>query len=207
MLKPKFAALVLAVATVLTAMALAAPAPASRQTAAATRLATFKIDGVHSSVVYRIRHNGVGNFWGRFNQIKGEYHIDPDALDSSNISIEIPIASIDTGHGQRDGHLKSPDFFNEKEFPTATFKSTSFEKGDSNTFTVKGNLSFHGKTNPVTAQVEWIGSSDTGRQGYRSGMEARVTFNRSQWGMTYGIEQGGLGDEVLLIIAVEGERQ
>jgi polyisoprenoid-binding protein YceI len=180
---------------------------ASPQSHSSVRLAPFKIDAVHSSVLFRIRHNGVGNFWGRFNEVKGEYKIDPDALDASSLTVEIPVASVDTANKNRDDHLKGPDFFNAPEFPVATFKSTSFEKSDSNHFTVKGDLTLHGKTNPVSAKVEWIGMKDTGRQGFRSGMEAQFTFERSKWGIDYGIEQGGLGDEVMMIIAVEGVRQ
>jgi hypothetical protein len=135
----------------------------------------------------------------------------PRAPSSSTSPIPPPRPSIDadkiaTGIGKRDDHLKSPDFFNSKEFPKIAFRATSFEKVDARRVKVKGDLTLLNVTKPVDVALEFIGEGDTA-QGHKAGLEATFTIKRSDFGMTTYLEGNAIGDEVKLIVALEGKRQ
>lgn len=187
-------------ATLVTAPAVVAPAPASPVSSADT----YVIDPGHSGALFRIVHLGVAPFWGRFNEIAGEYTIDLD--DAANCSIAVTLAadSVDTNSGDRDNHIKSPDFFNVKEFPELVFESTKISGGEGGKYRVVGDLTFHGVTKEVTAEAELIGQADTPR-GSKSGFEATLTIDRNDFEVkTY---PGALGDEVRIVLFVEGNKQ
>jgi polyisoprenoid-binding protein YceI len=103
----------------------AAPAPV--QDAAAPSAGSYSVDAVHSSMLFRILHNRVANFYGRFNEISGSFTWDGEDLSKAKVIIEIPTASVDTNDTKRDDHLKGPDFFNVRRYPKLTFKSTKVE--------------------------------------------------------------------------------
>lgn len=166
----------------------------------------FKVDAVHSVVVFGVGHVGVSRFYGTFNAPTGLFLIDPSNPSASSIEIVVETEKVNTGSSKRDDHLRSPDFFNAKEFPTMTFKSSSFEKSGGKSMTVKGDLTMIGQTKPVTASVEFLGEGET-RQGYKAGFEAVFTIKRSEFGMTKYLEGNAIGDEVKLIVAIEGVRE
>lgn len=179
-----------------------APLPKAPVPAQAT---TYEIDSVHSTALFRVLHAGAGQFWGRFNTIDGTFNFGDEGEDSAlSIDVAIPIESVDTNHDGLDRHLKSPDFFNAREFATMTFKSTSVEKVDDRNFAVTGDLTIRGTTKSIVANVEWTGSSENDRGGKRCGIEAKFMINRSEFGVEYGISRGSLGDEVRIIVALEG---
>lgn len=180
----------------------AAPAPA----AASAEALTYVIDGVHSSVLFRIEHMGVGQNWGRFNDISGSIDYDPENPASSSIQVEVDAASVDTANEKRDGHLKSGDFFSVKEFPTIAFESTKVE-GRGDDLKVTGNLTLHGVTKPVTAAVTHVAHGTDPGGNAMVGLEARFGIKRSEFGMSYGIENGGAGDQVDLIVSFEAKHQ
>ncbi|MCE2967831.1 MAG: YceI family protein [Phycisphaerales bacterium] len=189
--------------------AITSPAQAAAQASAAQSAAAsgpFDIDAVHSSVVFRIKHLSVANFYGMFEKISGKFHIDPANLDKSMIEATVDVASIDSNNKDRDQHLLSDSFFAAKEFPTMTFKSTKFTKTGENTFDVAGELTLLGKTRPVTTKVEFTGQGPGRPPGSTvAGLEARLEFKRSDFGMSYML--AGLSDEVGLIVALEGIRK
>ncbi|MEY5061450.1 MAG: hypothetical protein RIS45_1371 [Planctomycetota bacterium] len=164
---------------------------------------TYGVDDVHSSALFRVHHAGAGQFWGRFNDISGSFTL---SSDPSKMSFDITVAvdSVDTNAEKLDGHLKSPDFFNSKEFPTMTFKSTSAKKGANGMFEVAGDFSMHGVTKSVTAMVEVTGESTM--MGARGGAEAILTVKRSDFGMNYGVEKGAIGDSVKIVVNLEGTK-
>lgn len=178
----------------------AAPAIAPMASSQAT---TFQVDAVHSAVVFRVGHLGVAKFWGRFNSISGSFAYDEADPAASMFDFTVATESVDTGNEARDRHLKSPDFFNAREHPNITFQSTAIEPASSDKWNVTGDLSLHGVTKSVTASIEWIGEGQT-RQGFKRGFEATFTIKRSEFGMSYGLENEAVGDEVKLIVAVEG---
>lgn len=182
----------------------AVPAPANAN--------AYRIDPVHSNVLFRIRHAGAGVFWGRFGQIEGTFELDPAHLDASFFKVKIPIASIDTSNSKRDEHLRSGDFFNARQYPTAEFESTSIEATeDPAVFVLKGNLTITGKTKPVTARLFYGGEGSFQGKAIK-GFEAELTIKRSEFGITTylapdGSDSGGLGNEVRIIVAGEGDKQ
>src|SRR3954462_14103218 len=134
---------------------------------------TYKADPVHSSAVFRAHHAGAGYVWGRFNDPTGTFVLDAADPTKSTFSGEIQAANVDTHNEKRDAHLKSPDFFNAKQYPTITFKSTSVKKGDApNTLQVTGNLTMHGVTKPLTVPVELTGKGQFPPGTQRAGGEA-----------------------------------
>ena len=183
----------------------AKPAAATAASSNPSDVATYKIDDVHSSALFRVHHLGAGQFWGRFNTISGSMNFsaggEPTAFD-----ISIATDSVDTGEPKLDGHLKSPDFFNSKEFPAMTFKSASVTKKADGNFEVAGDLSMHGVTKSITAALEVTGVADMG-MGARAGVEAVFTVKRSDFGMKYGLEKGTLGDSVRVVVSLEGTKR
>jgi polyisoprenoid-binding protein YceI len=165
---------------------------------------TFKIDPVHSSVIFSVKHLGVTDFYGDFREISGTVAFDAADPAKSSVDITVPVEKIDTRNEKRDQHLKSPDFFNAKQFPTLTFKSTKVE-GAGDTYSVTGDLTIHGVTKPVTVQFR-KGAETKGQQGEtRTGGEAKFTIKRSDYGMTF--MNGPLGDDVNIILSLEGTKQ
>lgn len=167
---------------------------------------TFTTDAVHSNVLFRIGHMGVAVFWGRFNQVSGTFTYDAASPGASTFNFTVRTESVDTGNQQRDRHLQSADFFNAREYPEITFKSTKVTPSAAGKLEVTGDLTLHGVTKSITAQIEMIGAGETA-QGYKSGFEATFTIKRSDFGMTKYLENNGLGDEVRIIVAIEGKRE
>jgi polyisoprenoid-binding protein YceI len=169
---------------------------------APARAESFKLDPVHSSLIFRIKHLGVGYIYGRFNDFSGSFAFDKDPARCA-LSAEIKVASIDSNNATRDKHLRSADFFNVKEFPKITFKSTRVRVLDARTYEVTGNLTLHGVTKSVTARLERIGTGkDPFTKGVRTGFETTFTLKRSDFGMKF--MTGAIGDEVRITLAAEG---
>ena len=165
---------------------------------------TYKIDDVHSSALFRVHHLGAGQFWGRFNAVSGTMTFSAGG-EPTGFNVSIATDSVDTAEPKLDGHLKSPDFFNSKEFPAMTFKSVSVSKKADGNFEVTGELSMHGVTKSISAALEVTGIADMG-MGPRAGVEAVFTVKRSDFGMKYGLEKGTLGDAVRVVVSREGIR-
>lgn len=195
---------VVAIGAAVVGFAPAPAAPAEKVSAAST----FEVDTVHSAVVFKIQHAGVSNFYGTFAKTTGTVNWDSDKPEGSSITIAIDAESISSGNAKRDQHLRNPDFFNAKEFPQITFKSTGMKKTGEKTFELSGDLTMLGKTKPVTATLVWTGEKDAGAQfGYRLGFDATFTIKRSDFGMTYGVAQGSLGDEVTIMAGLAAVRK
>ncbi len=183
---------------------LADPTPAAQANLAADM---YEVDGLHSSVVFRVGYMGVSNFYGRFNDVSGTYRLDFDNPSESSIDISIDTASIDTANEGRDKHLRGPDFFSAKEFPTVSFTGTSFEAVDSDTIRVTGDMTVRGVTQAVTVDIDWVGDRPDPRGGYRSGIDTTLTINRSDFGVSYGVDIGVLGDSTDIMIGLTGMKQ
>lgn len=159
------------------------------------------VDGVHSSVVFKVQHGGASWFDGTFNTVSGAIVYDAAKPEDCSFEIEIDPASVDTRNEQRDKHLRGPDFFDCKQYPSMTFKSSKVHK-DGDALKVEGTLSAHGVEKPATAVVHMTGTGEM--MGKKiAGFEATLTIKRSEFGMEYGLAQKALGDEVHLTIAVE----
>ncbi len=178
-------------------------AQATTKPAAPAGPQAFNVDDVHSMALFGVQHMGAGRFWGRFNDVTGSFAFQPGSADGLRFDITIKTESVDTGVADLDKHLRSPDFFAAKDFPTMTFKSTKATKTGDTTFDVQGELTMHGVTKTITAKVEQCGMADMGR-GAKAGFEATFTVKRSEFGMTYGVDKGAIGDEVRVVVGLEG---
>lgn len=162
----------------------------------------FKVDSVHTSAIFGVKHNGVSNFYGRFNEKSGSFNIDPADPSKSFIDVTIETGSVDTASGGRDKHLKSGDFFAVTEFPAMTFKSKSFTKTGEGTYNVTGDFTLRGKTTEITVPV-----TDTGRgkarNGEVAGFETKFNIKRSDYGVSFMVGPG-LSDDVNILFSAEG---
>lgn len=164
-----------------------------------------KVDPVHSFALFSIHHFNAGNVWGRFNEPAGEITIDPADASKDQFRVELKVANLDTGNPKRDSDLKGPDWFNARQYSTIAFRSTSVQKRGENMLDVTGNLTIHGVTRPVTVAVELTGTAADPFGNTRSGIEATATIKRGDFGMK--AMPGAVGDDVRLIVALEGIRQ
>jgi len=160
---------------------------------------------VHSSVVFKIKHGGIGYFYGTFAGFDGKFRISTENPSETMIDVSVETASVNSNNSRRDGHLKSPDFFNAEQFPKLSFKSTSAKAHDDGTIHVTGDLTYRGQTKSITVPVTKTGEGET-RQGYKQGMHTEFTIKRSDFGDNWGIDNGGLSDEVTLIVSFQGVR-
>jgi polyisoprenoid-binding protein YceI len=170
-------------------------------TTAATAAQNYAIDPVHTSVTFKIKHLGISNVHGRFNDVSGTLIYDSDSASNSSIEMQVKTASIDTINSKRDDDLRSPNFFDARKFPFIQFKSTSVKKITEDTFEVAGNLTVHGVTRPITVSVLKTGSGKDPWGGYRIGFETVFNIKRSDFGMQNML--GIVGDKVQLAISLE----
>jgi polyisoprenoid-binding protein YceI len=179
--------------------------------AAQAQSTTYKIDKMHSEADFSIRHMGISNVHGHFGNISGTVIYDDKDVTKSTVEATIDVTTVDTGVAPRDGHLKSPDFFDVAKYPTMTFKSSSVRK-TSDGFDVMGDLTLHGVTKPVTLHVT-ASKEQTGMDGKSldRGFDATTTINRQDFGLVWkgpATKTGDavLGDDVKIEISIEGDR-
>ncbi len=183
-----------------------AKAPPKAAPAASATAATFDVDDTHSAAFFRVQHLGAGQFWGRINDVSGTFTSGDGSAEGVSFDITIKAESIDTGTEKLNQHLRSPDFFNVKEFPTLKFKSTGVKATKPGLLEVTGDFTMHGVTKPITAMIEWTGRK-VGQMGERAGYEATFAIKRSDFGMNYGVDNGMLGDEVRVLVNLEGVKK
>lgn len=175
-------------------------------TAAHAQPVTYNLDPTHTFVTFEIGHFGTSTNRGRFDKKSGSVELDR-AGKSGKVDLTIEMASINTGTGPFDGHLKSKDIFNVAEFPTARFVSDKFSFNGDKVTEVAGQLTLLGKTQPVTLTASNFNC-------YQSPMlkkevcggDFSAKIKRSQWGVDYGLKWG-FPDDVNLVIQAEGVRQ
>ncbi|MCS6830132.1 MAG: YceI family protein [Armatimonadota bacterium] len=165
---------------------------------------TYQIDPVHTSLVFRVKHMNTAYVYGMFREVKGTVIVDEANPARSSINIEVNADSVFTANEQRDNHLRSPDFFNTRQFPTITFRSTEVRRVNANTVQVRGNLTIRGITRPLTTSVTLTGKGKNPRGQDIIGFETTFTIRRSEFGIRYGLP--GLGDEVRVTLSVEAGR-
>lgn len=164
----------------------------------------FAVDKPHTMVAFSVDRQGLTKMLGRFTKVDGEFAVDRDNPNASNVSLTIDTSSIFTGFEARDKHLRSPDFFNAQEFPQMKFVSTKVERTGEKTAKVTGNLTLLGVTKPVTLDVTLNGIKPNPRtKKDLVGFSARGSLKRSDFGMKY--LMGAIGDEVSLMIELLGE--
>jgi len=165
---------------------------------------TYTVDPVHSSISFMISHARISNIHGRFNDFSGKITIDSVDPAKSTFALSIPVESIDTNNVKRDEHLRAPDYFNVKQFPTMSFQSTKVKAVDGG-FEVTGDLTLHGVTKPVSLKLKGGDKVVEFPKGTkRIGLVSTFSIVRSDFGVS--TELGALGDEIPISIGIEAAR-
>jgi polyisoprenoid-binding protein YceI len=181
-------------------LALAAPL-------ALAQTSTWIPDKAHSEVDFSILHMSLSNVRGRFGNIGGSITWNETDITRSTVNVTIDVTSVDTGVSGRDADLKSPNFFDVANFPTATFVSTSVARTASG-LTVNGNLTLHGVTKPVVLQVDGPTGPVSGMDHKpHSGFSASTTISRTAFGIASKFPDTIVGDDVKLSIDLDIAKQ
>ncbi|HEY0904707.1 MAG TPA: YceI family protein [Marmoricola sp.] len=166
----------------------------------------YTVDPAHSRIGFVARHAMITKVRGQFNEYDGRAHIDFENPEKSSAEVTIQAASIDTRNEQRDGHLRTNDFFDVPNHPQITFTSTSVERVDDETFRVGGDLTIKGVSKPVEIDFEFAGSAKDPYGNIRLGFEGQLTVNRRDWGVEWNapLETGGVlvGDKVVIELEI-----
>jgi len=166
----------------------------------------YAFDKAHTNILFFVSHLGFSRMQGELKAFGGGFEFDPDNVGASSASVTIETASVDMDHDKLNAHLRAADFFDVANHPTMIFVSTRVEKTGDNTGRITGNLTLLGVTKPVTLDVTFnkAGNHPIYKKWY-AGFLARETVKRSDFDMTYGVP--GLGDEIEVVLEVEGARQ
>ncbi|MET9804871.1 YceI family protein [Streptomyces sp. NPDC006368] len=192
----------------------ATTAPVTTRTAVDPALAVltgeYAIDPAHSGIGFTARHAMVTNVRGAFTDYSGTLTLDGENPAASSASIDVKIDSIDTGSADRDGHLRSADFFDAEQFPLMTFRSTSAEALGGSDYRITGDLTIKGVTRPVSIDLEFNGSAKDPFGNERVGFEGKAEILRSDWGLTWNaaLETGGVlvSDKIKLTFEISAIR-
>jgi polyisoprenoid-binding protein YceI len=171
---------------------------------------TWDIDASHSTVGFAAKHAVVATTRGHFTSFTGGATIDAASPENSSAWLDVDVASITTGNEQRDGHLKSPDFFDIENHPTMTFRSTS-AKVDDDELVLTGDLTINGVTKPVDVVWEFGGIAGDPWGNTKAGFEGKATISRKEWGLTWNaaLETGGvlISDKIKLVLEIEAAKK
>lgn len=162
---------------------------------------SFKLDTVHSSLLFKVSHFGISYTYGRFIDFDGSLQFDQEQPENSSISLTAKSDSVRTWSKKRDNHLKSPDFLNAKQYPEITFKSTSVKKVSENHYKVTGDFTLHGTTKEISIDVNKTGEGKGPNGNFRIGFHTTFDITRSKYGMDQMV--GPAGDNVEIIISTE----
>jgi polyisoprenoid-binding protein YceI len=164
---------------------------------------TWKVDPVHSSVEFQVKHLGIATVKGQFNEFEGTLEVDESGARAHGKAI---VASVDTREPQRDAHLRSADFFHAEEHPEITFESTAIRQLDEDTFEIEGDFTIHGVTRTLTLEATLEGSETDPQGNPRVGLSASAQINRSDYDMKFNMALGSgnvvVGDKVKILLEV-----
>ena len=159
-----------------------------------TLTGNYAVDPTHTRIGFVARHAMVTKVRGSFNEFEGSGYFDAENPANSHLQLTIQAASIDTRNADRDGHLKSNDFFDMEHYPEITFASTAVEQVDAGNYRVTGDLTIKSVTKPVTVDFEYTGTAVDPFGNTRVGFEGSTTVNRKDWGVNWNaaLEAGGV---------------
>ena len=166
---------------------------------------SFELDPTHTYPTFEISHLGYSTMRGSFNDTTGKLTLDR-AAKTGSLSAVVQIASLTTGFGKRDDHLKSKDFFNLAQFPTAEIKADKFTFEGDNPVKAEGTLTLLGVTKPITLAINQMKCEVRGMDHvYVCGGEVSTTIKRSDWGMKTFLPF--IGDDVKIAVEVEADKK
>ena len=181
-----------------TVLALAAAVPAGR---AADE---YAVDPAHTAVTFKISHLGLSWTHGRFKDVSGTFAVDAANPAGTRFELTAKVESVDTDNAKRDEHLKTPDFFDAKKFPTITFKSAAVKAVEGG-YEVKGDITLHGVTKPITVTLAGGRTAEFPKGVVRTGFSCEFMVKRSDFGMDKMV--GAVGDNVYLAVSFEGTKK
>ncbi len=164
----------------------------------------YTIDAVHSSVSFKIKHMGLSYVHGRFNAFSGAFTVDSADPSKTSFKMSIKSQSVDTNNPARDNHLKSPEFFNAKQYASIEFKSSSVKPIEGG-YEVTGELTLRGETKPITFKLEGGEVIKDPRMGTKTGFSTDFVIKRADFGV--GKTMPMLGDDVHVSIGFEGTKK
>lgn len=174
-------------------------------------MSTYKIDAAHSEINFKVKHLMITNVTGTFKQFSATMESSAADFSDAQITFEADVNSISTNNDQRDGHLKSDDFFNAETYPKLTFVSKKLEKKSDSDYTLTGNLTIRNITKEVSLQVSFGGTMTDPWGQQKAGFEINGSINRKDFDLkwTATTEAGGIvvSDEVKLQLAVQMIKQ
>jgi polyisoprenoid-binding protein YceI len=174
-------------------------------------MTTYKIDPAHSEIAFKVKHMMIATVSGNFTQFDATLETEAPDFNNASISFEADVNSISTNNEQRDGHLKSDDFFAADKYPKLTFVSKSFKKIDEEEYKLTGDLTIRGVTKPVELAVEYGGTMTDPYGQIKSGFDITGKINRKEFGLSWGAvtEAGGVvvSDDVKLHLSVQMIKQ
>jgi polyisoprenoid-binding protein YceI len=155
---------------------------------------TWTIDSAHSRLGFVARHAMVTKVRGSFTDFAGTAVLDASNVGAAKVDLTIQVASVSTGNDQRDGHLRTNDFFDAANHPAIHFAATGAEQIDDTTFRLTGDLTIKGITHPVSVDFEFGGLSTDPYGNQRAGFEGQTVINRKDWGVNFNaaLETGGV---------------
>lgn len=165
---------------------------------------TYAVDPTHTTVMFKIKHLNTSWFYGRFADVSGKVMHNAAEPEKSSVEFEVKTASVDTFNEGRNKHVRSADFFDAAQFPTATFKSKKIAKGGRG-LTVTGDLTLHGVTKEITIDASAVGSGKDMQGGAIAGFDGSFTFKRSDFGMKQLLE--AVGDDVTILVSIEAAKK
>ncbi len=187
---------------------LAAIVSAGAAAASAAEPARYELDPAHTTVAFLVEHVGYAKTLGQFLRASGGYMFDDESGTLSSLRVVVATDSVDTHHEARDRHLRSGDFLDSAAHPEMTFAASSARRTGERTFAVTGELTLLGTTRPLTLEATLNKSAPypIGDRAEVMGVSARGTLKRSEFGMTYGVADDLVGDEVEIVIELEARR-
>ena len=171
-------------------------------------ITTWKLDPAHSHAEFKVKHMMISNVKGSFSGLSGTLSEHATDATLSSIDASVDVGTVSTGDAQRDGHLKSADFFEVEKFPAMTFKSTTVQPNGDGGYNVTGDLTLHGVTRQQTFVVD--GPSEPAKDPWgntRIGLSATAKINRKDYGLNWNaaLETGGIlvGEDVSISLEVQ----
>lgn len=174
-------------------------------------MATWIIDTMHSEIGFKVKHLVISTVSGKFTKFEGKIETEGDDFNNAKVTFSADIDGIDTGVADRDGHLKSPDFFDAANHPKLTFESTSFTNKGGSDYELQGNITIRGVSKPITLKAEHGGTGPNAYGQTVAGFELQGKINRKDFGLNWSAvtEAGGIvvSDDVKLAMNIEVVKQ
>jgi polyisoprenoid-binding protein YceI len=167
----------------------------------------FQIDNAHTQIQFAVRHMMISKVRGEFTKFSGSVELNVEQPERTTVDVAVDLASINTRDAQRDGHLRSADFFDVEKYPAMKFKSTNVEVLNKKQARLTGDLTIRDVTKPLTLDVEFVGSAKSPWGATSYGFAAKTKINREDWGLVWNValETGGwlVGKDVEIEVDVE----